>query len=324
MTADNINSLTLTTTKGTIGGWNISSSYIYKNSVYFGADGSIYNGTKWRLNNDGSGQLANGNISWTSAGGITAKNALFTNVRVEGSVRNPYVLNDSSIWVGGDAPDDQENFNNYDNIIAVRGSWGVSIPLPWTLENSGRRVTLVNYKWNSTITTGTMDITAPSGKYFYEDGIAKTKLNMSREYVELMGYGDDKTFFGWIVVTKLNLMTSSRYGKPVKVLAQGRVTGTSSSASITYKTFDNTTMSVSRIGTGKYKISYSSTWGLSISNAVINLTGYGYSYGSSSAPIKASVYGVYSTYMYVNASDDASNNDGSFFFQIMNMNDWIY
>ena len=324
VTASNINALTLTTTKGSIGGWNISSSQISKNSVVLSSDGSIVNGTKWRLNNNGSGQLANGNISWDTAGNITARNAKFSNVRIQGSLRNPFVFNDSAIWIGGNSSN-QTNFNNYDNIVATNtGSWGVDIPLPWTLENSGRRVTLVNYKWGSTISTGYMDISAPSGKYFYEDGIAKSSIRFSRELIELLGYGDSSTFFGWIVVNRQNLMTKSRYGKNLRVIAQGKVSGYSSSASISYKTFDNTYMSVSRISTGRYKVTFSSSWGVDTNKLVIMLTGVGYSSGSSSAPIKATVNGIYSTYFYVETSDDSSKNDGSFFFQITNMNDWTY
>ena len=66
-----IQGLTLNFTKGKIGGWNISESAITKNSVSLGSDGSITNGTKWKLNNDGSGQLANGNIKWDVAGTLT-------------------------------------------------------------------------------------------------------------------------------------------------------------------------------------------------------------------------------------------------------------
>lgn len=76
ITAAQINALALTTTQGTIGGWNINSSSIYKNSVYLGSDGSIYNGNYWKLNKDGSGRLANGNITWTSAGDITMKGVI--------------------------------------------------------------------------------------------------------------------------------------------------------------------------------------------------------------------------------------------------------
>lgn len=66
-----INGLSCTFIRGTIGGWTINSTQIYKNSVYLGSDGSISNGTKWKFNNDGSGQVANGNISWNAAGTVT-------------------------------------------------------------------------------------------------------------------------------------------------------------------------------------------------------------------------------------------------------------
>ncbi len=54
-----------------IAGWAFDSTRIWKNSVSLGNDGSIYNGDKWRLNNDGSGKIANGNISWNTTGAVT-------------------------------------------------------------------------------------------------------------------------------------------------------------------------------------------------------------------------------------------------------------
>lgn len=71
VTAGAVNALTCTFSKGSIGGWTINSSQIYKNSVYLNSDGSITNSTKWKFNNDGSGQIANGNISWNTAGTVT-------------------------------------------------------------------------------------------------------------------------------------------------------------------------------------------------------------------------------------------------------------
>lgn len=61
----------ITAVGGTIGGWVIASSQISKNGIILGADGSITNGTKWKLNYDGSGQFANGNITWNTAGSVT-------------------------------------------------------------------------------------------------------------------------------------------------------------------------------------------------------------------------------------------------------------
>lgn len=54
-----------------IAGWVFDTVQIYKNNVYLSSDGSIYNGMKWRLNNDGSGRIANGNIIWDAAGNVT-------------------------------------------------------------------------------------------------------------------------------------------------------------------------------------------------------------------------------------------------------------
>lgn len=54
-----------------IAGWAFDNTRIWKNNVSLGSDGAIYNGEKWRLNNDGSGKIANGNISWNAAGTVT-------------------------------------------------------------------------------------------------------------------------------------------------------------------------------------------------------------------------------------------------------------
>ena len=62
-----------------IAGWNIDANRIYKNNIALGADGSIMNGSKWKLNNDGSGSIASGNISWDAAGAVTFSAAVSLN-----------------------------------------------------------------------------------------------------------------------------------------------------------------------------------------------------------------------------------------------------
>lgn len=86
ITAGNIEALTLNIGKGKIGGWNISEDAITKNGVSLGSDGSITNGTKWKLNNDGSGQLANGNIKWDIAGNITFSSSGIEDIANQGSI----------------------------------------------------------------------------------------------------------------------------------------------------------------------------------------------------------------------------------------------
>lgn len=62
-----------------IAGWNIDTTRIYKNNIALGADGSITNGSKWQLSNDGSGSIASGNISWDAAGAVTFSAAVSLN-----------------------------------------------------------------------------------------------------------------------------------------------------------------------------------------------------------------------------------------------------
>lgn len=265
----------------------------------------------------------NGNFQTTEDGTVKGRNAVFeggtfTDVLLQGSLRNPFVRETDSIVVGGKQ-------STHDNVatISVGGGWITDGNLEWDVKQSGRRMCITNYRWGSQYSQGTIEYTAPTGKYFYENGISKNYLRLSRECVELIGYGTSTQFYGWIVLNRINLMTESRYGRKLNALAMGIVTGSSSETSISYKTFDGTTMSVSRTGEGQYRVNFSSTWFNSANDCIAIVTGLGYSQGSSEAPIKATVIGRYSSYITVNTSDDASRNDGSFMFIILNINDWL-
>ena len=137
-----------------------------------------------------------------------------------------------------------------------------------------------------------------------------------------MGYGDNNTFYGWIVLGRTDLMTNYAYGNPLKALAIGNVTGTSTGASITYSTFNNASLSVSRLETGRYKITFPSSWFYNPKNCIVMATGLGYSYGALSSPIKATVTERTSDSFTVDTSDDHTRNDGSFMFIMFNMSDW--
>lgn len=261
---------------------------------------------------DGSGQLAKGNITWDSAGNIKANGGTFTDILIQGSLRSPFVRETDSIVIGGKQ-------STHDNVVPIAsgGGWVTVGILEWGVEQSGRRMCIANYRWGSEITTGSIEYSAPSGKYFYEDGTQKKAISLSRECVELMGYGTSTQFYGWIVLNRINLMTTSKYGRKLNVLAQGIVTGYSSGASISYKSYDNaSTLSVSRQGTGKYRVNFPSNWGLITGSYIVMMTGYG------SGLMKASLLEAGTSYFIAEVSDDSSSNDGSFMFQIINLNDW--
>ena len=262
---------------------------------------------------DGSGQLAKGNITWDSAGNIKANGGTFTDILIQGSLRSPFVRETDSIVIGGKQ-------STHDNVVPIAsgGGWVTVGTLEWGVEQSGRRMCIANYRWGSEITTGSIEYSAPSGKYFYEDGTQKKAISLSRECVELMGYGTSTQFYGWIVLNRINLMTTSKYGRKLNVLAQGIVTGYSSGASISYKSYDNaSTLSVSRQETGKYRVNFPSNWGLITGSYIVMMTGYGIGL------LKVTLLEVGTSYFIAEVSDDASANDGSFMFQIINLNDWL-
>lgn len=262
---------------------------------------------------DGSGQLAKGNITWDSAGNIKANGGTFTDILIQGSLRSPFVRATDSIEIGSKQ-------STHDNVVPIAsgGGWVTAGILEWGVEQSGRRMCIANYRWGSEITTGSIEYPAPSGQYFYEDGTQKKAISLSRECVELMGYGTSTQFYGWIVLNRINLMTTSKYGRKLNVLAQGIVTGYSSGASISYKSYDNaSTLSVSRQGTGKYRVNFPSNWGLITGSYIVMMTGYG------SGLMKATLLEAGTSYFIAEVSDDSSANDGSFMFQIINLNDWL-
>lgn len=263
-----------------------------------------------------------GNFKTTEDGTVYGKDAVFeggtfNDVLLKGSLRNPFVQETDSVIIGGKQ-------STHDNVAAISegGGFITAGVLEWDVNQSGRRMCITNYRWGSQISQGSIQYTAPTGKYFYENGVSTNKLTLSRECVELMGYGTTTQFYGWIVLNRIDLMTSSRYGRFLKCLAMGMVTGTNSGASISYKTFDGSTMGVSRLAEGQYQLSFSGSWFNSGNDCMAMLTGYGFSYGDGTAPIKPTITGKGTTYLTVHTSDDSTRNDGSFMFMIFNMNDW--
>lgn len=254
-------------------------------------------------------QAKDGNVICNSG---TFKNGTFTNVKVIGSLRNPFSLANDSIDV---------NYSDNVAMLSSDGGWVDAYSMPWGTSQSGRKISIVNYRWGSTYAQGQAAISAPSGKYFFEDGIQKSKLKVSREIIELIGYGTSSQFYGWIVVNRIDLMTTQKYGHCLKALAFGTVTGTKTSASISYKTFDGSTMGVSRVSEGVYKVTFPSSWFNDASYCRVIPTGRGNTVGNST-PCKANLATVASGYFTVDTSDDSSRNDGSFDFIVYNGSDF--
>lgn len=279
---------------------------------------------------------------------IDAKKAIISNLIVKnviltGSLRNPFAKISDSFT------------NPYtDNFVMMNedGGYATVYNLPWNVEQSGRKISIIGNLWNRkpNTTSGASVIEVPTeekkyGCRFYENGIAKTELYFSTELIELIAYGnisaktDDKPeskyIYGWIVLNRIDLMPNHKYGRQKKVLAYGTVTGTSSTAGIKYKAFDGSeNLSVMRNGTGIYTISIpkDNNWFGGIDDIFVSLTGIGYCYDGSNVGKSYSKATLLETSINlrnefcikVGVSDDETANDGSFNFEISNYNDFVY
>lgn len=261
---------------------------------------------------------------------IDAKNATISNLRVKnvllsGSMRNPF----TRVW---------DSFTNpyMDNIVMQNenSTYESVHNLPWNVEQSGRKLCIVGSLWdiekpNTFWGPSIIEVPEEEQKYgcrFYENGIAKTKLEFSAEVLELMAYGnvsaktDDnpksKYIYGWIVLNRIDLMTNHQYGRQKKVLAYGKVTGTTGGASIQYKTFDGSKMSISR-GDKGLNILHIPKWVYSESSLFVTLTNLSSFVSLGSIEATSDGFNI-----NVLARGNNSFDEGSFNFEISNFDDF--
>lgn len=250
-------------------------------------------------------------------GEVHATSGVFQNVKVSGGIRSPFT------YV-------EQTFNNdlSDNIaIYSISSFDSVYTIPWDASQSGRRILVANYKWrnNEQSSAGYVRINAPDGKYFFEDGKTKPAIRMSREIVELVGYGDSSNFYGWIVLSRTDLGTERSYGHNVKALAMGVMTWTGSEMTGYTSTFDGSELTCTRIDTGKYNVTFGNTgWFGRDDDVLVVVTGYGSatSIFQTRTPIYANLNSKSTTGFEVWTGDNSSLNDGGFTFLVMNANDW--
>ena len=265
---------------------------------------------------DAATVVANGiNAATINAGGATISNLTVTDVSIEGTSRSPFQE------VG-------KNMENKftDNLSLVTNNGWLSINITdVSVKQVGRLVHLINYRWGSNYQQSAAYLSLPDGYYFFENGVRKSKIKISRECVTMLGIGDSSKFYGWVVLDRVDVLTNQTYGRGKKVLAYGKVTGTTTGASIEYATFDGYStgdgqMLVVRNGTGDYAIGLPSSW--NIGKPFVMLTGVGYVYEASQSPAKATLIQVSGTQMRVLVSNGETCHDGSFYFEISNWEDF--
>lgn len=248
---------------------------------------------------------------------ISSKKAIFNDVIIIGSQKNPFT-----------AVTDSFNFDYNDNVsMYSSGSFLSSYTVPCGLEQSGRTIKIVNFLWNQNSSSGACVLNVVSGCCFLENGIRKKNLTLSKEIVELVGYGDENRFYGWIVISRQNLMTTKSYGNPLRILAQGTIrTGTSPKLnSGEYYTCDGTSLSITRKSKGTYIVKLPSTWGLEADKYIVLVTTCGRT--SSDNVIVSSITDKTATQFTLDCESVQANyidEDGRVQFLIANVSDWLY
>lgn len=192
------------------------------------------------------------------AGDIDAERATIKNLSIIGSSRNPFTRMSEDTNV--------DYSNNVSVITGINGEFVTAdYELKWDNSQNGRRITLLNYRWRNEFATGSAAINAPEGKFFFEDGVKKSILRISRQHVELLGIGDDIDFYGWIVVNKVDISTNFGYGHLAKVLAYGNLIAKQENntlkLSLSQVTFDGKQITVESVGSIGYKFTFPSYWG---------------------------------------------------------------
>ena len=180
----------------------------YKDGRFVAADGKaeFYPSGKVTLCGGNATFDENGNTTITNLdaqsgkfkGEVNATSGTFTNVKINGSMRCAFKQPDDIATFDKDANDNV-------SLIVPKPPFQYDYVLPYDPGQSGRRITIVNWKWDNYTYTQPATIKAGLSQAIFENGIAKDFLTIGREVVELLGYGTEEEFYGWIVLRRENL-----------------------------------------------------------------------------------------------------------------------
>lgn len=262
--------------------------------------GETASAAKFKVKYDGTLEATGANITGT----VNATAGTFKDVTIEGSIRSPFKPL-KTLYA-------EQNTNN---LYAVNSS-GLIYPasLPWTIEASGRRMCI----------SGGVEISAPTGKYFFMDGRKVTTLQtLASEIVELLGYGVNNEFLGWIVLNRKNRETSYGYGIGLQALAHGRIVISATKATLDqYQTWDDSELSVTLVSTGVCRLTFSSSWFAANTDMRMQLTGC-YNGGDNSYPCYAGMMDMGTGWAKIGLMYSDQMTTGAFSFIIYNAKQWF-
>ena len=248
------------------------------------------------------------------------KNIELTDVRIHGSFTNAfqngyYVLGDSGGIIASTL-----GLQNNNNVVipGTGGSWNTAFQIPFDLKYSGFRAIILNGRFGTDYPSGVIvSNKAPSGKYFYENGKTSNQLTLNPyEAVEMIGYGDRTTFFGWIILRRFYTDPRNMRGFPFHASYMGMVN--QNGGMVKVKRYDTSSVTSTKLGTGRYKITISPGFS-SVNNYLVFLTCDG---DGTDGGRYASVYNKTNSSFCVYTGDDSSPNNSGFSFMIVNTTDF--
>lgn len=268
----------------------------------------------------GAGHLAKGALSWSADGSLTATRGMFQDVILSGTFRNAFRDGKYTLSSGGGVEVSTPGLHNNNNVVVQGGSgWDIVHTMPFSKDFNGFRAVIVNERYNSDATGGPVNFNAPSGYAFFENGRESSRLTVKPfEGVEILGFGDDHGFRGWLVLNRFYTRTQFIRGVPAGVLYSGVVNAKGQLERL--QRFDDDTVTAERIGTGRYRIHFRTPF-TQVSNYEVMLTGRG---GTDEGcdHLYACCTSKTLQYFEVYTGDDASANNGSFLFQVLSTADW--
>lgn len=176
----------------------------------------------WSINNDGSGHLAEENISWDSSGNTEFRGS-FRQIPESVSIYDTWDFDRdnksifggvSDICMGAAIRDDGKN-NTLNTTwgkgyVDINGGFQIDWTNPEIPSNEsqiGRKITLCNYRNRSGYTQHVIEFNMSNKDcYFYENGSTSKSLMLGyNDIVELFGIGYDDVFLGWVVTNRIDL-----------------------------------------------------------------------------------------------------------------------
>lgn len=160
------------------------------------------------------------------------------------------------------------------------------------------------------------------GRFYYGSAV-RYSIFFSKQFVEMFCTKINGVIY-WVVLQVHELNTSSRYGLPHKSLAYGKV-NTSNLSNSTIKTFDGSKLTLTQMTKGdggvySTKISLPTSWFRSADEIYVQVTGIGSSTNNLGHSLFANVRSINRYYIEIILADDFSWNNGEFFFEIKNIN----